>query len=262
MPTMTERMLVVVAHPDDESFGCGSILALAAANGVDTTVCCATRGEAGSPDPDRGKAALAAVREGELRAAAELLGVGRVVVLDFEDSGITGEVDERALVATPLDRVAAAIAGVIDDVRPDLVVTLDASDGHRDHVHIRDTTLLAVERAAWMADRVYLACLARALMQEWVGHLTAADPDSEYLELGRLGTPDEDITTVMDTSEFYDLRWRVIEAHVSQTSPFEVMPADLQRSFLATDRLRRIRPPWWGGPVERELIRGGGSSRG
>ena len=255
-------MLVVVAHPDDESFGCGSILALAAANGVHTTVCCATRGEAGSPDPSRGTAALAVVRERELRAAADLLGVGRVVVLDFEDSGIAGEVDERALVATPLDRVAAAIAAVIDDVRPELVVTLDASDGHRDHVHIRDATLLAVDRAGWMADRVYLACLARSLMQQWVAHLRAADPDSEYLELGRLGTPDEDITTVLDTSDHYDLRWRVIATHASQTSPFEVMPPDLQRSFLATDRLRRIRPPWSGGPVERELIRGSGSRSG
>ena len=105
MPAMTERMLVVVAHPDDESFGCGSILAHAAASGVDTIVCCATRGEAGSPDPNGGRAGLAAVRERELRAAADLLDVGRVIVLDYEDSGIAGEVDDRALVAAPLDRV-------------------------------------------------------------------------------------------------------------------------------------------------------------
>ncbi len=253
-------MLVVVAHPDDESFGCGSILAHAAASGVDTIVCCATRGEAGSPDPNGGRAGLAAVRERELRAAADLLHVGRVIVLDYEDSGIAGEVDDRALVAMPLDRVAATIAAVIDDVRPDLVLTLDGSDGHRDHIHIRDATLLAVERAEWTVDRIYLVCLARSLMQEWVAHLSAADPDSEYLDLGRLGTPDEDITTVIDTSVHYDLRWRVIETHASQTSPFEIMPPDLQWAFLATDRLRRIRPPWSGGPVERELIQGSGSS--
>ncbi len=114
--------------------------------------------------------------------------------------------------------------------------------------------MLAVDRAEWTVDRVYLACLARSLMQEWVALLRAADPASDYLELGRLGTPDEDITTVLDTSDHYELRWRVIATHASQTSPFEVMPPDLQRSFLATDRLRRIRPPWSGGPVERALL--------
>jgi len=253
---MTERLLVVVAHPDDESFGCGSILAHAAAGGVDTIVCCATRGEAASPGPDGGKVTLAAVREDELRAAADVLDVGHVVVLEYEDSGINGPLAAEALVAAPLDDVAAMVARVIDDNRPDLVVTLDASDGHRDHIHIRDATLLAVERATWPVERVYLACLARSLMQEWVAHLGAADPDSEYLELGRLGTPDEDITTVVDTSDHYELRWRAIRAHASQASPFEIMPPDLQRAFLATDRLRRIRPPWTGGPPERQLLRG------
>ena len=138
-------------------------------------------------------------------------------------------------------------------------MTLDGSDGHRDHVHIRDATLLAVERAAWSVERVYLACLVRSLMQEWVARLRLADPDSEYLELGRLGTPDEDITTVLDTDEHYELRWRAISAHASQTSPFEVMPADLQRAFLATDRLRRIRPPWPGGALEQQILHGASS---
>ena len=79
----------------------------------------------------------------------------------------------------------------------------------------------------------------------------AADPDSEYLELGRLGTPDEDITTVIDTSDALRAAVAGDRAHASQTSPFEIMPPDLQWAFLATDRLRRIRPPWSGGPVER-----------
>ena len=72
------------------------------------------------PTPTAGRPPSAVVRERELRAAADLLGVGRVILLDFEDSGITGEVDERALVAAPLDHLAATIAGVIDDVRPEL----------------------------------------------------------------------------------------------------------------------------------------------
>ena len=140
------------------------------------------------------------MRERELRAAADLLDVGRVVVLDYEDSGIAGEVDDRALVAAPLDRVAATIAAIIDDVRPDLVLTLDGSDGHRDHIHIRDATLLAVEQAEWTVDRIYLVCLARSLMQEWVAHVGRGRPRQRVPRPGRLGTPDEDITTVIDTS--------------------------------------------------------------
>lgn len=247
-------MLVVVAHPDDESFGCGSLLALAAARGVTTTVVCATRGEAGEATIDLGGKSLAEVREGELRRAAALLGVSRVEVLDWRDSGLTGATHESALVATPLADVALAIARIIDDVDPDLVITLDASDGHRDHAHVRDATLAAVEQAGSPAARVYLSCLVHSLMQRWVAHLAAGDPDSDYLELGRLGTPDEQITTVIDSSEVYDLRWQAIRTHRSQTSPFEIMPPDLQRAFLATEHLRRIRPPWHGGPPERDLF--------
>jgi len=247
-------MLVVVAHPDDESFGCGSLLALAAANGVRTAVCCATRGEAGEASVDIGTASLAEVREAELRRAAALLGVEQVEVLEWEDSGLSGPLGDRALVAVPLDDVAETIAGIIDDVRPEIVVTLDASDGHRDHAHMRDATLAAVDRASWSVGRVYLSCLAHSLMQQWVEHLRAANPGSDYLELGRLGTPDDEITTVIDSSDVYDRRWQAIHAHRSQTSPFEIMPPELQRAFLATERLRRIRPPWPGGPPERTLF--------
>lgn len=249
-----ERLLVVVAHPDDESFGCGSILARAQANGVRSTVCCATRGEAGTSDLADTRPELAAIRESELRAAAELLGVDEVILFDWEDSDMDGSPAPGTLAAAPLDEVAAAVAGVIDQVRPHVVVTLDASDGHRDHAHMRDATLKAVEQASWAVPRVYLWCLARSLMSAWVDHLRSVDPTSDYLHLGQLGTPDDEITCILDATVHYDQRWEAIRAHASQTSPYEALPPELQRAFLATDRLKRVRPPCPEGELEFELF--------
>src|SRR5512139_611845 len=137
------RLMVVVAHPDDETFGCGSLLLHAAAAGATTAVCCATRGEAGEPAPGSGvsRQGLGAVREDELRAAAALLGVTRVDLLDFADSGMTGPAGPRTLVGAALAEVRDAVRQRLEDFRPDVVVTLDASDGHRDHARIRDATL-------------------------------------------------------------------------------------------------------------------------
>jgi LmbE family N-acetylglucosaminyl deacetylase len=250
------RLLVVVAHPDDETFGCGSLLAHAAARGAQTMVCCATRGEAGTPAPGCAvdPSQLPEVREAELHQAAAILGVSEVTVLDWTDSGMAGEPPTESLAAVPLDDVAEAVRDVVDRFRPEVVVTLDASDGHRDHVRIRDATLLAVDRARGRTPRTYLQCLSRTLMGQWVEHLRASQPDAAHLELGELGTPDEAITTVIDTSAHETLRRQAMAAHRSQTPPFEVMPSDLQRQFLTVERLQRVRPPWPGGPTEPDLF--------
>lgn len=249
------RLLVVVAHPDDETFGCGSLLAHVASRGQRTMVVCATRGEAGTPAPGflLNGATLAQVREDELRAAAALLGVERVELLPWRDSGMDGEPERDSLVAAPLDEVASAVAAIIDDWEPHTVVTLDGSDGHRDHVHVRDATLAACESSRWRPRTVYLHCLPQRLMREWVQTLASGRPDSEYLALGDLGTPDEQITTVIDTSKHLALRERAIAAHRSQTSPYEVMSTSLRREFLSAERLRRVHPAWPGGSIESEL---------
>ena len=99
------RLLVVIAHPDDESFGCGSVLARAAAAGDETMVLCATRGEAGEsrfPTAD-----LAAQREKELRAAASILGVGTVELLGYVDSDMAGDPEPGTLAAAEPSLVAA-----------------------------------------------------------------------------------------------------------------------------------------------------------
>ena len=104
------RLQVVVAHPDDETFGCGSLLLHAAAAGVVTAVCCGTRGEAGEwPEemvlPPGG---IAEQREHELRAAAGALGVTQVDVLEFADSGMAGDAASSTLVGADAHDVSDA----------------------------------------------------------------------------------------------------------------------------------------------------------
>jgi LmbE family N-acetylglucosaminyl deacetylase len=250
------RLQVVVAHPDDETFGCGSLLLEAAAAGADTAVVCATRGEQGGTTDD-----LGVVRERELREAAAALGVSRVDLLDFADSGMSGEAAAGALVSVPFDDVVAAVRTPVARFRPDVLVTLDASDSHRDHVRIRDAALVAAEAVG--IPRVYLVCLPRSLMRRWVDHVKVARPDMEHLDadVAALGTPDDEITTVVDVAVHLPARDRAMALHASQTSPFEGLPEDLRRAFLATDHLRRVVPAWPGGERENCLFPAGGRHR-
>jgi LmbE family N-acetylglucosaminyl deacetylase len=231
-----DRLMVVVAHPDDETYGCGSLLLRAAAAGQTTAVCCATRGDAGEWPADLALPAggLAEQREHELYAAADALGVSRVDVLGLRDSGLDGPAGPDTLVgAAPAD-VAERVRRSVDAFVPDVLVTLDATDGHRDHARVRDVTV-QVARDAGIP--VYLYCLSQRLMARWAAIMTERDPGSSYLALGELGTPDEAIDLVLDTSDFYEQRERAIALHRSQTSPFEPLPADLRREWLTTEHL-------------------------
>ena len=240
------KLLVTVAHPDDEAFGCGSVLAHAQRRGVESVVVCATRGELGEPSPGLcltppSPEQLGAIREAELRQATALLGVARVEVLGWTDSGMDGDAPAGSLCAADPAEVEAAIARVLEAERPDVVVTLDASDGHRDHAVVRDATLAAVEGASHPPTAVYLWCLPRSLMQEFTG-------------VDHLGTPDDDITTVVESTALLDLRWQAMRAHRSQVPPYDAMSPELQTAFLGLDRLRRVRPAWTGGAVEDDWV--------
>jgi LmbE family N-acetylglucosaminyl deacetylase len=231
-------LLVVVAHPDDESFGCGSLLASASAMGHSTAVLCATRGEAGESRIATGD--LAALRQHELHEASRILGVGTVRLLNHADSGMTGEPAPGTLAAADPASLMAEVMSVIDELRPDVVVTLDASDGHRDHAAMRDATLAAVDSADHRPSATYLWCLARSSMQRWAQHLGGHSQADAYAAMGELGTPDDEITTRLDVAAHLPTRWAAIRAHASQASPYDELPEDLQWEFLATDRLRLV----------------------
>jgi N-acetyl-1-D-myo-inositol-2-amino-2-deoxy-alpha-D-glucopyranoside deacetylase len=257
MPTTNApTLLVTVAHPDDESFGCGSVIALAASRGMRVVLCCATRGEAGDDASGRthDRAALAARREEELRDAAAHLGVAQIELLDFADSGWDGPPPEGALVER-LAEATAAVREIVERHRPSIVITLDpgGSDGHRDHALIGAATTAAFESAVDWPASLYHWCLPRSLMARWSGVQQGVDPESVYLtiELGRL---DADITTVLDTQAVLEVRRRAIAAHATQRSPFAGLPDDLERAFLTEDHLVRVSPAWSGGDTERELL--------
>jgi LmbE family N-acetylglucosaminyl deacetylase len=249
------RLLFVVAHPDDETFGTGSLIAQASAAGAEVVVCCATRGEAGEA-PEGFTGDLGALRESELRAAGALLGVRRFVLLGFGDSGMVGDPPAGALVAAPFDDVVAAVRAVVDDVAPDVVVALDPEhgDGHRDHAAIGRATVAACRDREGI--RLYAWAIPRSLLARWFAEIERLRPETEHLDLDRagLGRPDELITTVVDTSELMELRERAIRLHASQTSPFEGMPDDLRAAFLGADHLARLTPAWEGGTQETALF--------
>ena len=230
-------LLVVVAHPDDESFGCGSILLHARATGYDTAVLCATRGEQGESRVDVDD--LGALREAELRDAARILGVSTVRLLEHRDSGMDGPPDPGSLVAAQHVAVTDEVRAVIEELRPDVVVTLDGGDGHRDHVAIRDATLAAVDSSVHRPSATYLCCLARSSMTRWAQHMRGTDTGDAYATA--LGTPDEDITTIIDVTPHLATRWAAIRAHASQASPYDDLPQELMLEFLGRDRLRLVR---------------------
>jgi LmbE family N-acetylglucosaminyl deacetylase len=237
-------LLLVVAHPDDETFGCGSLLLLAADQGWETTVVCATRGEAG--ELTRGCAlggrTLADVRERKLRQAADVLGVSRLLLLDFIDSGMDGAAPAGSLFAADPTAVAAAVHAAAIELDPDVIVSLDAADGHRDHARVRDASVLV---AAERGIPVYLQALPRSLMDRWVEHMTEARPEMAHLKYAELGTPDDQIAVVLDTNGYLTAREQAIAVHRSQTTPYEGLPEELRRDFLTREYLldgQRFRP--------------------
>ncbi len=148
-------ILSVLAHPDDESFGMGGTLALYAQKGYDVYLVCATRGEAGEVDPEhlKGFSSIAELREGELRCAAEHLGLKGVYFLGYRDSGMPGSPDNQhpeAQVSHSVEDVAGKVVKHIRELKPDIVLTFDPIGGYRhpDHIHIHQATVLAFEKAA------------------------------------------------------------------------------------------------------------------
>ncbi|MDE3096608.1 MAG: PIG-L family deacetylase [Chloroflexota bacterium] len=263
---MAGGLLVVLAHPDDESL-VGGTMARCVDEGAPVTMLCATRGEVGEIAPGTGATpeTLGPYREQELRDACAVLGVADVRFLPYRDSGMAGTPendDPRSLHQAPPDAVVGLIVRAIRELRPDAIVTWDETGGygHPDHVKVHQCARAAFDAAADPAQDVGEGAPWRTPAL-YYGMIPIAAFESAMQEMGRrgldLGEPPGDVdemlrldhrvpNCVIDVSAQYERKMRALAAHRTQVGsfgPLAKMPEDLQRSIFSREHLYRVQPP-------------------
>lgn len=235
------------AHPDDESILCGGTLAKAATEGHRVVVVTATRGEHGEV-PDGFLSAgetLGQRREIELRYAARILGVGRVELLGYIDSGMEGQPTNSAPGAfwgADVDEAAGRLAQILIDETADVLTVYDSHGayGHPDHIQVHRVGIRAAEIAG--TPFVFEATLNR---EHLIGLRDSQREDQPAPpDIGdAIGLPAATITATVDVVEFLDRKRSAMTAHRSQMSDdsfFLAMSADQFRVAFGTEWYRQL----------------------
>jgi LmbE family N-acetylglucosaminyl deacetylase len=266
-------LLAVFAHPDDETFGAGGVMALAASQGHPVWVICATNGDEGGLADDEGDHAMdPEIRRDELRCACDALGIEPPIFLGYRDSGMENWTPKPgAFVLADRDEIVERVIEEIRRLRPAVVVTFDPGGGygHPDHRRISDVATAAFEQilAEPGAPRsLYHQANSRSdaekMVAEWSKNDTKPDgkPPTEddllqrrrFLELAR---PDDEITTRVDVRVVLDRKRRAFECHASQLRPEDWEAEDLERfeESLGTELFVRVHPAPAAGEFETAL---------
>ena len=235
------KLMCVLAHPDDESLGTGGTLAKYAAEGVETYLITATRGERGRFGDSEGRPSadvIGRTREAELRAAASELGVREVAVLGHPD----GALDSH-------DRAGAldAIAGHLRRIRPQVVVTFgpEGAYGHPDHIAISQLTSAAVVRAAdreFAVSKLYHIAWSAPTWAAYQAALKKLTCTVDGVERQVVPTPQWAVTTRIDTSAVAATVWRAVSCHRTQMSVYqnlETLPAEHHRALWGVQEYYR-----------------------
>jgi LmbE family N-acetylglucosaminyl deacetylase len=238
---MSLRLMCVLAHPDDESLGTGGTLAKSAAEGVETYVITATRGERGRflegverPAPE----VVGATREAELHAAVRELAVRETTLLGFPDGGLD---------AVDPERVQNVIADHLRRVRPQVVITFgpEGAYGHPDHIAISQFTTAAVVRAAnsdYAVSKLYYIAWSSATWAAYQAALKKLTTMVDGVERQVIPMPEWEVTTRIDTSSVWPAVWRAVQCHRTQMSIFKnlgALPAEHHRALWGVNEYYR-----------------------
>jgi len=214
-------ILSIWAHPDDEAYLCGGVMAMAAAAKSRVVCVTATRGELGVTDATRWPPEqLPAIREAELAECLRILGVTEHHWLGFPDGGCA---------SVDVNEAVQQIAEIITELAPDTILTFapDGQTGHPDHIAVHRWTVEAVRRTGIGTLHVV------ANTQEWLD-----DHLAQWIELGAIvGEPPVAWTGPLSidialTGDFLSRKYAALSAQASQTEPL--------RGILGEDRYREI----------------------
>lgn len=250
-------VLTVFAHPDDEGFGSGGVLAILATKGARLITVCTTNGDVGEiSDPALATPeTLAQVRQEEMRRAMEVTGAAEVRFLGYRDSGMDGTEDNNhpdCLNQAAPEAVVEKIVALIREFRPEVVITHDPTGGygHPDHIATYYYTKDAFQAAGdheypnagkpWSSQLLYYVCFPRSSFKGvWEKMLEMGiKPPFASDVLDKVGSPDEDVTTVVDVRSHVDTKIASLECHATQLQtdgPFDQLPEDYMREIMSTE---------------------------
>jgi N-acetyl-1-D-myo-inositol-2-amino-2-deoxy-alpha-D-glucopyranoside deacetylase len=237
------RLLLVHAHPDDESIGNGATMARYAAEGAQVTLVTCTLGEGGEViPPELGRLVadredtLGEYRIGELTAAMREVGVTDVRFLGgpgrYRDSGMMGVPDNDrpgCFWQADLDEAAGHLVAVVREVRPQVLVTYDEQGGygHPDHIQAHRVAMRAFELAAdphwrpelgpaWRIVKVYWNRMPRSVLLAGLAATAERHPLVAAPEAVPGVVPDELVDAALDGTKYADRKAAAMRAHATQ----------------------------------------------
>jgi N-acetyl-1-D-myo-inositol-2-amino-2-deoxy-alpha-D-glucopyranoside deacetylase len=260
-----QRLLLVHAHPDDESIGTGATMAKYAAEGAAVTLVTCTLGELGEVipadlahlawDADGG---LGQYRIGELAAACAALGVS-----DHRFLGGPGKWHDSGMMGTPsndwdgsfwradVDAAARDLLTVITEVQPQVIVTYDDNGfyGHPDHIQAHRVAWRAFELADGLVQKFYATAVPKSVLAEAMALMQEDGRDRgevggtdftrvESVDELPFGTDDDTVTTEIDARDYLDAKLAAMRAHATQIavdSPFFALSDKVGRRALGTE---------------------------
>jgi N-acetyl-1-D-myo-inositol-2-amino-2-deoxy-alpha-D-glucopyranoside deacetylase len=273
---VNRRLLLVHAHPDDETINNGATMARYVAEGASVTLLTCTLGEEGEVlVPELAQLAadqadqLGGYRISELQAAMAALGVTDIRFLGgpgrYRDSGMMGtnaNEHPRALWNADLDEAVAHAVAVVREVQPQVLVTYDENGGygHPDHIQAHRVAMGAVEAAAdpryrpdlgqpWEVDKVYWCCVPTSVLQRGIDALAAAGEESFFEGVTDaadipFAVSDEEVTAAVDGGAYVDRKDAAMRAHPTQITvdgPFFALSNNLGQQMLAVEYYRLVR---------------------
>ena len=226
------RILLVHAHPDDETINNGATMALYASLGAKVTLVTCTRGEEGevlvsglSHLASSHQDLLGAHREIELANAMKALGISDYRFLGhYRDSGMMGtDQNNRPDVfwQADLDSAARELIKIIEEIKPHVLITYDeiGGYGHPDHIQAHRVAMRASELATWQIQKIYWNTMPKSVIAESIAKMKEIGSDffgAETADDLPFAKDDSLVTTLIDGNEFVQAKMDAMKAHETQ----------------------------------------------
>jgi N-acetyl-1-D-myo-inositol-2-amino-2-deoxy-alpha-D-glucopyranoside deacetylase len=230
------RILLVHAHPDDETINNGATMALYAALGAQVTLVTCTRGEEGevlTPElthlASSQSDALGEHREIELANAMKALGVTDFRFLaegegKYRDSGMMGtEPNNRPDVFWQADFEEASdyLVKVIEEVKPHILITYDeiGGYGHPDHIQAHRIAMRASEKSEWQIQKIYWNTMPKSVLAESMAKMKELGSDffgADNVDDLPFAKEDSFVTSLIDGNSYVDAKMAAMKAHHTQ----------------------------------------------